>query len=160
MEVESSQVSPYGKTALGRVIGTSLYNHSMPFIRYDVGDDIEIFPDPETCSCGRTLPIVKAVHGRTQDTVITPDGRFITSLFILPEFVEGIRFVQFVQDAESELAIRLVPDKDWDRAQEEKLLHYTAQLTGPHMRVSIVYSTPGDLIRDPSGKFRVVLSRC
>ncbi len=155
---DNHQASSDGKTRLARAIGTSLYNLAMPFIRYDVGDDIELFVDHKNCPCGRTLPIVKAIHGRSEDTIITPDGRFITAMFTLPELVNGVRFVQFVQEKPNILNINIVPGKGWNDIQKEKLGYYTAKLVGENMSVDTHLITDDDIITGSSGKIRSVIS--
>ncbi|NVL90019.1 MAG: phenylacetate--CoA ligase family protein [Desulfobacterales bacterium] len=147
-----------GKTVLGRAVGTSLYNLAMPFIRYDVGDDIELFSEPKSCPCGRTIPLVKAVHGRSEDAIVTPDGRFITSMFIVPEFTEGIRFVQFIQETKTNLRINVVPDEAWDDKQQEKLSYCVKRLVGKNMNVFIHRIMPDEIVTDVSGKIRTVIS--
>lgn len=159
LEFDTTRSSSDGKRMLHRAVGTSLYNRAMPLIRYDVGDDIEVFSDARSCPCGRSLPLVKAVHGRSDDTIVTPDGRFITSIFILPEFVKGIDFVQFVQESEKDLHIRVVPGKEWDDSREDKLMTYARKMVGSEMRIHLVRVSSDDIITDRSGKRRSVISR-
>lgn len=158
MEFNNIRTSSDGATLLGQAVGTSLYNLAMPLIRYDVGDDIELFAEPRTCRCGRTLPLVKLVHGRSEDTIITPEGRFITSMFIVPEFAEGVRFVQFVQESKTDLHINVVPEKEWDARQEEELAYYVTKLVGTGMKIHIHKVTQDDIVTDASGKIRSVIS--
>ncbi|MCP4634714.1 MAG: hypothetical protein GY855_17430, partial [candidate division Zixibacteria bacterium] len=146
------------KTYKGQAVGTSLYNLAMPFIRYEVGDDIEYFTKPVSCSCGRSLPLVKAIHGRSEDTIITPDGKFITSLFIVPEFTEGARFVQFIQESRTSLKVNVVPDESWNDLQEETMSYYIEKLIGKNMSFHISRITKDDIIVDSSGKIRTVIS--
>jgi len=147
-----------GDSSSGQVVGTGLYNMAMPLIRYEVGDTIELFDEGRSCACGRTLPLVKAIHGRQEDVVVTPDGRYITSIFILPEFVRGVRFAQFVQETEKTLSIRVVPGAGWDSAQAEALQARAGDLVGPGMDIRIVQILEEDILTDPSGKRRAVIS--
>ena len=157
LEITGKEASKNGIGQAGRAVGTSLYNYAMPLIRYDIGDEIETFSEPQSCSCGRTLPLVKAIHGRSEDVVVTPDERFVTSLFIVPEFVQGIRFAQFVQVARDEMEIRIVPSSEWDRDSEEQLLQYTSRLTGDSMKLRLHQTSRAGLIQDHSGKIRSVI---
>jgi len=154
--VEQSSGSS-GTDFTGRAVGTSLYNLAMPLIRYDIGDEIETYSEPKSCPCGRTLPLVKAIHGRSEDVVVTPDGNFITSLFIVPEFVEGIRFVQFIQVSAEEMEVRVVPNPVWSEKEEQKLMQYTRRLLGPSMNVRLALTSAHNLVRDQSGKIRSVI---
>jgi len=158
LELNDHKTSAGDNTLLGRAVGTSLYNLAMPLIRYDVGDVIEFFTEPKSCPCGRTLPLIKAIHGRTEDTIITPDGRFITAMFIVPEFTEGARFVQFIQDSRTSLQINVVPNESWNEKQKENMVHYAAKLVGTDMNLFIHLVQPDEIIADTSGKIRSVIS--
>ncbi len=157
LELEEAAGITNGSVRVRKAIGTSLYNRAMPLIRYDLGDHIEVFPDERDCPCGRTLPLIKAIHGRCEDSILTPDGRFITSLFIVPEFVPGIQFVQFVQTAQDRLQIRVVPAEDWEEDSVTTLLEYTRRMTGSKIQASVEVVPRQELIRDRSGKIRCVI---
>jgi phenylacetate-CoA ligase len=158
--IEFQNIKPTADSSsmLGRAVGTSLYNLAMPFIRYDVGDDLELFTKPKCCQCGRTLPLVKAVHGRSEDTIVTPDGRYITSMFIVPEFTTGARFVQFVQETPTCIHVNVVPNEAWDNGQEERLASYVRKLAGKSMDIHVNQVTSDEIITDSSGKIRSVIS--
>lgn len=61
---------PPGQT--GRVVVTPLHNFAMPLLRYEIGDEAEFGPP---CPCGRGLPTLGRVIGRTTDYLVHPDGR-------------------------------------------------------------------------------------
>jgi len=58
---------------------TNLANHLQPLIRYDLGDQLTVSPEP--CGCGCTLPVVD-VLGRRDDVITMPgrEGRPVTLL--------------------------------------------------------------------------------
>jgi phenylacetate-CoA ligase len=147
-----------GDGVIARAVGTSLHNFAMPLIRYDVGDEIELFRRPTSCRCGRGFPLVKRILGRSRDAIVTPDGRHLTSMFVLPEMVRGVRLSQFVQESPVELCIRVVPDSSWSPVEQERLLAYAARLVGPLMKVRIELVESEQHLIDPSGKVRPVLS--
>ncbi len=92
---------------LGNILITSLYNRSMPFIRYDIGD-LGMFVSAN-CSCGlQTKKIV--IIGRTCDFIYLPSGRKIpVSDFFKPLSVIGIvKAFQLVQPTINELTIKLL----------------------------------------------------
>lgn len=66
---DGSQAGP-GET--GRVVVTGLYNYATPFIRYALGDVATAAAGP--CACGRTLPLIAQVEGRTRAEFIFRDG--------------------------------------------------------------------------------------
>ncbi len=158
LEVQTNGAAREGETVLGRVLGTSLHNLAMPLIRYEVGDTVEVFREPRLCPCGRGFPLIKAVHGRHEDVVMTPDGRVITALFIVPKFVSGVRCIQFVQDAAARLRILVVPDLEWKQESAELLTECVRRMVGKEMRVELRLVELADLHRDPSGKLRAIVS--
>ena len=64
----------------GEIVCTSLFNYAMPFIRYAVGDIGVAADSDETCECGRTLPLLKAIEGRKDSLIVLPGGRVLTPL--------------------------------------------------------------------------------
>src|SRR5690625_5571136 len=57
----------------GQIVVTDYFNEATPMIRYKVGD-YATWSD-ESCPCGRTLPVLKNIHGRAYDIIKTPAGR-------------------------------------------------------------------------------------
>jgi phenylacetate-CoA ligase len=62
------------------VLLTNLANKVQPLIRYDLGDQVTL--DPEPCACGSTLPVFE-VQGRRDDTLRVP-GRHGHAVHLLP----------------------------------------------------------------------------
>jgi phenylacetate-CoA ligase len=147
------------RAGTGRVVGTSLFNLAMPLLRYELSDVIELFEEPRSCPCGRTLPLVKGVLGRARDILVAPDGRYVTTLFLLPESVPGVRCAQFVQDPADELEIRVVAAHGWTPAAGERLLAETRAIVGPSMRVRLRLVADAEMVGDPEGKRPVVVAR-
>lgn len=58
---------------LGDIVVTPLSNRAMPLVRYEVGDQGRLSPDP--CPCGKPLPVLAELRGRTTDVMLTADGR-------------------------------------------------------------------------------------
>ena len=57
---------------VGRVVVTHLHNLRMPLLRYDIGDYAEV---GEPCPCGRGLPVLRQILGRSRNMLHYPDGR-------------------------------------------------------------------------------------
>src|SRR5439155_328042 len=67
--------APAAAQASGELVCTGLLNPDMPLVRYRVGDSGRVADPTAGCRCGRTLPALAAIHGRTNDLLITRDGR-------------------------------------------------------------------------------------
>lgn len=101
----------------GRVVLTLLHNYAMPLIRYEIGDLAEIdkqFWEP--CSCGRTLPRLKRIIGRTLDIVEFPNGNRVGGTFWthLLRSDRGVTNFNVQQDKRGDLLIRYTTQNNAD----------------------------------------------
>lgn len=71
VEVLNEQWQPCREGEIGQVVVTDLHNFAMPLIRYALSDWAEVGP---TCPCGRGLPTLSRVMGRTRNMALTPLG--------------------------------------------------------------------------------------
>ncbi len=91
---------------------TNLANRTQPILRYDLGDAVQVRPDP--CPCGDRLPAIQ-VQGRTADLLTFPtrSGEPVTiaplAISLALERLPGIELVQIVHTAPTNLGIRLQP---------------------------------------------------
>ncbi|MET0307007.1 MAG: hypothetical protein ABW196_12380 [Solirubrobacterales bacterium] len=53
-----------------RLLLTNLFNRTQPLIRYELNDLVAVSPD--SCPCGRPLPLLKTVEGRSDDVLEMP----------------------------------------------------------------------------------------
>ena len=104
------------------MLATSLYNFAMPFIRYDTGDLGSI--TNEVCSCGRGYKLLKELVGRSVDVLVTPEGKNVHGwffLYIFWEHCKGVKEYQVVQEKLDRIAIKIVPEDDFDDKQLDKI---------------------------------------
>lgn len=146
-----------GSGYTARVIGTSLYNFSMPLLRYEVGDIISVDPEKK-CACGRQFPLVAAVEGRQSEVIMTPEDKVITAAFLIFEDVPGILEGQIVQESLGALHVKVVPSPSFSKAGEARLESRLRRLVGPSMRISVECCESSNLVRGGSGKVRAVVS--
>lgn len=95
--------------SIGHYALTGLLNEDMPLIRY-INYDIGSLPDWDTrCNCGRTLPSLGKIIGRSNDLIITKDGR---ELYILDSFYNGLPIIegQLIQYDLDSFEVKVVPD--------------------------------------------------
>lgn len=60
----------------GELVATTLQNHGFPLVRYRTGD-LGAIDSVHQCLCGRKTPILKHLHGRQDDYLITSHGKKI-----------------------------------------------------------------------------------
>jgi phenylacetate-CoA ligase len=105
---------PHGEE--GHVVVTPFVSTAQPLIRYDQGD-IARFGPP--CSCGRGLPVIAGISGRTLAISRHPDGRQMAKM--LTENTRaalGATFWQIAQVGPLAFEIRYVP-AEWSATGDE-----------------------------------------
>lgn len=60
----------------GEAAATDLFNYAMPFIRYKIGDIVDVSKD--ICNCGHQQKLIKKVYGRTSDIIRLKNGHTLT----------------------------------------------------------------------------------
>jgi phenylacetate-CoA ligase len=141
---------------VGRVIATSLYNYSMPFIRYDTGDVAEITEDD--CTCGRGHRLLKDIVGRTVDIFKTPEGKYVHGwffLYIFWDYGKGIKEYQVSQVSERNIVIKIVPEKNFDYSIVsiiEKIIKDKSK------KWNVEFEYVDEIRRTASGKFKFIIN--
>lgn len=141
----------------GEVVVTDLHNFAMPFIRYRIGD-LAVASD-RRCPCGRGLPLIEEVGGRTLDVLRTPEGRSISGVFI-PMFFKDytwVREFQVEQTALDEMLVRIRPAAEYHCELLPPLRADLQSRIGPSVRLQ--FNIVDEIARAPSGKHRPVVSR-
>ncbi len=148
-----------GKLVSGRVVGTGLHNFSMPLLRYEVGDLVDIDDPTPSCPCGRAMPLVRRISGRQADVIVTPAGHVSTTLFVVFEEVPGLLQGQVIQEAIDHLCVRVVASPAYTPTSEAKLVHAIRRFVGEEMRIELEYLTPEAMRAGTDGKLRAVISK-
>jgi len=139
---------------IGDIVVTDLMNLGMPLIRYKMGDMGII--SRRQCPCGRGLPLLEQITGRSADMLFTPDGKQITAgslvLYLVDEAPGTLGQVQIIQDKRDHLLIRMTPDplpSDEIKNYQKKTVK---RLFGSDMRVS--FEIVAEIPRSKSGKYQ------
>jgi len=151
-------LGPCSSGYTGLAIGTNLYNFAMPLLRYSHDDIISASPNAGTCPCKRGLPLIKSVQGRLSDVIVTPDGRYISSLSEVFNFVNGITLGQIIQEEASRLVVKISKSADFGQDNEKKLLEMISNIVGRSVNVRVEYIPFAELTTYPRSKFRPVIS--
>lgn len=148
----------------GEIVCTSLFNYTVPFIRYAVGD-VGI-PSNQECPCGRTLPLMKMVEGRTDSFILLPDGRVLSpmalnavgEMFKYHNNIDQYRITQRKIDL-IEFLIKLNSDGvDKTIVEKELLNHLQRILNISADEVTFEVKFVDEFPLDKSGKLRKVVS--
>ncbi len=144
----------------GRIIATNLHNYAMPFIRYDIGD-IGALSD-QACPCGRGLPLLAKLSGRTADNLSTRSGRVIPGTALPRKFFAflGVEQWQTVQESYEQVKVKLVLDQEYSQEHRDKITREVISrykpILGEEIDVAVEFVDEIPLTR--AGKRRVVIS--
>ena len=152
---EYGNVVPKGET--GEIVVTHLASAEFPFVRYRSGDLGAL--SEWLCPCGRGLPLLEAVHGRTTDFVVSEDGTVMHALAVIYAVrdVPGVKNFKVLQEDRSHIRVFLIPENGFSQEAEEKIRTRLAARLGKGVRISI--ERVDEIPRSRSGKHRYVESR-
>ncbi len=154
--VEIVRVPEY-PAPFGKVLITDLLNYSMPLIRYEIGD-VSAWATQQNCACGRSLPMLSEVHGRVTDFISLRDGRFVSgpALTLVVSDMPEVRQVQFVQQNQDHITLRVVRGEGYDHSTTAELQRRLAPYLNGAAQIDIQHV---DQIKaEASGKYRFVIS--
>lgn len=157
VEILNDQNQPCKPGEIGKIVVTPLHNFAMPLIRYAIGDHAEV---GEPCPCGRGLPVIKRILGRTRNMFILPNGERHWAMnpykFIMQ--VVPIRQYQIVQQTLEHIEFRLIVDNPVTPEQEDKLREVLRERYNNYP-YKISFSYPDKIERSPNGKFEDFISK-
>jgi phenylacetate-coenzyme A ligase PaaK-like adenylate-forming protein len=125
-------------------------------IRYRVGDRGRLAGTNEHCTCGRHLPLLATLEGRTDDILYTIDGRKIGRLDPVFKANLPIREAQIIQEDRRCIRLRYTPAPECNAGVEDVLRRRLQERLG---NVEIVFEPVERIPRSANGKFRAVISK-
>ena len=146
-----------GPGEAGEVVVTHLATADFPFIRYRTGDVASL--DDAVCACGRGLPLLKEIHGRTTDFIIAADGTVMHGLALIyvVRDVPGVANFKIIQEDRLRTRVQLVTGAGF---ADESLAAIRAGMTQRLGEgVEVMVEQVADIPRERSGKHRYVVSR-
>jgi len=152
---EGEKVAP-GET--GSIVITDLTNYAMPFIRYEVGD-LGV-PSDDICACGRGMPLMKKLLGRTMEILVSAKGEFIVAPFFgrLEHIfaARNIKQYQIVQETPTRIVVRIIPGKAYAYEDTNIIRKTLRSLMGDlEIKVELVKS----ISKSRSGKRQVIIRK-
>ena len=151
---EQGKVLPAGQA--GEIVVTHLSTNDFPFIRYRTGD-IGVLGST-ACKCGRGLPILQDIQGRSTDFVVTADGTVMHGLaliYILRD-LPGVKSFKVIQETRAFTRVLLVTDKTFAPDSVAQIVSGFKQRLGAD--VSIAVDLVEIIVAEKSGKFRYIIS--
>jgi phenylacetate-CoA ligase len=157
VEIVDAEGTPVPCGTSGEIVVTNMAGTGFPFIRYRTGD-VGILDD-RTCACGRGLPLIREIQGRTTDFVVAQDGTVMHGLALIyvVRDLPGIRKFKIVQERIDHTKVLLVPSLQFDHSVVERINKGMAERLGPGVRIDV--EVVQDIPSEKSGKYRYVTSK-
>jgi len=107
VEVLGESGKPCLPGEIGKVVLTTLHNFAMPLLRYEIGDYAEA---GAPCPCGRGLPVMRRILGRSRNILTLPDGRRRWPSFPSEKWSRAapVRQLQMVQRSRERIDVNVV----------------------------------------------------
>jgi len=146
------RTAPHGE--VGDVVVSNLVNRAMVLLNYRIGDCAVLAADP--CACGRTLPLLAHLEGRSGEALIGVQGRRLTATALESAFWSALSRTllhQVEQRAPDRIHWRIVPRATADReALRAVLVENGRKYFGDDVAVEVEFLD--DLPRTERGKVR------
>ena len=142
---------------LGEIVVTHMATSSFPFVRYRTGDMAVL--DDARCACGRGLPMLRSIEGRSTDFIVARDGTVMHGLaliYIVRDMPEVSAF-RIVQESLTLTRVEVVPGAGFDDAIRDRIRNGFAARLGEGVSIELVEM--GEIPAERSGKYRYVISR-
>jgi phenylacetate-CoA ligase len=139
-----------------RIFVTNLHSFAFPIIRYDIGD--VGLPSSRPPRCGRGLPLMDIVAGRTDAVIVLPSGRRLSPLFFFAVMkgIPGLSRWRVVQEESGRIRVMVVPLRRQDFSAAAAATTVRAAIAEAFdLAIEIVAAVPDDA----GGKQRSVVSR-
>jgi phenylacetate-CoA ligase len=156
VEIIDKDGQPLPPGEAGEVVVTHLATGEFPFIRYRTGD-VAILSS-RACPCGRGLPMLEEIQGRTTDFVVAADGTLMHGLAVVYPIrdIPGIAAFKVVQETRQRVTVQIVPNDLCGADAEQKISSGIKARLG--QSVEVIVTRVNDIPPEKSGKYRYVQS--
>ncbi len=137
----------------GRLVITELINFGMPMIRYEVGD--RGVPSDRKCACGRGLPLMESITGRTADFLVAEEGFRVAGISIIENSltkIAGLRQMQIIQAKAGHLQVNIVAGKEYSADTGQELTTSLQEMMGAGMQIEL--NLVEAITQEKTGKYR------
>lgn len=149
VEIVDGNGRPVPEGEIGRVIVTPFVSTAQPLIRYEQGDFARFAP---ACSCGRGLPVLAGIEGRTLAIFTHPDGH--NAVGMMRETARAMlncSFWQFAQIGPCDFEVRYVPKDDSAAPDEAGVVEMFREIFFADARLRLV--PVAQIAPTPAGKY-------
>ncbi len=155
LEFVDANGEPVSAGEEGHVVATNLFRYATPLIRYEIGD-IGV-PSGDPCPCGRSFPLIKSIQGRSDDSLVMPDGRIISpfSAMVILEDTPEIRKYKILQERMDRITVFIEPMSE-RRDLADEVRRKCSTLFGDKVQINVIV---GAIRIERGKKHRTVTSK-
>ena len=146
-----------GDADVYELVGTGLWNRTMPLVRYRTEDRILLPKGSTPAEVADGLAPFCGIMGRSGDFLIAPSGARLMGIDHIPRSVPHVVRAQFIQESLEAVTLLVIPAPGFDESSRRLLLTHAGLKLPPSMRLSI--ETTSELVRNSSGKAPLVVRR-
>ena len=141
---------------VGEIVITHLATSDFPFIRYRTGDMGAL--STTLCACGRGLPILEEIQGRTTDFVVAADGTVMHGLALIYPIrdLPGVAAFKVIQHSLNHTEVQIVANGDYSPAVANSIQSGIQARLGKNVTVDV--QKVEAIQPERSGKFRYIVS--
>jgi len=151
------ELLPAGEDGLYEIAGTSLWNRSMPLVRYRTGDLIRLSPGENLEEITLGLKAFPGVLGRDSDILVSPDGVRLTGIDHFQRDIANLVRIQVIQETAKEVRILVLATGAFGEHDAAQLLANVRRKLPASMRVML--ERVAALERTSLGKIPFVIHR-
>ncbi|WJG10451.1 AMP-binding protein [Aliiglaciecola sp. LCG003] len=158
VEIIDPQGNPLPAGQSGEIVVTHMGTSEFPFVRYRTGD-IAVMSD-KTCGCGRNLPMLEAIEGRSTDFVVAADGTILhgLSLIYILRDMESVEAFKIVQETQQHTHVQVVSKTgEVDQQMHDIICAGFKARLGQQVEISV--ESVAEIAPEKSGKYRYVISK-
>ncbi len=160
IEIVDHEGNPCDPGTEGEILVTNLDNHSMPIVRYRIGD-LGVMKSERNCECGCSYPRLQSVSGRTSEVLRTTDGRVISPVYFahligVVHRSAGIKRFQVVQKDYDKVVIKMVREGETSDRHLDQIKEQVRLVMGDDCRVD--YDFVDKIAETRTGKFLHMVS--
>ncbi|MEE9362045.1 MAG: hypothetical protein V3U92_05545 [Cellulophaga sp.] len=155
----------YPQSKSNEVIVTAFPTHSMPLIRYAVGDGMKLDDIDRRCSCGSQMPLVEKIEGRKMTFVYSKERGVVGAGNIsnIVKYTPEIEKIQILQNDKENILIKVVTNSDKHKNISSILEEEMKNRLGENIQISFEFVD--EIPNEKSGKFIMIkntlsLSEC
>ena len=142
---------------IGEIVGTGFTNYAFPLIRYKP-EDLAVWTNKK-CSCGRELPLIKRIEGRSQELVVTKKGNLIsmTAINMHSDVFDNVKRFQFVQERKGNVVMNIIKKPSYTDKDTEYILSELYKKMGAGVDLEIVFVD--EIPKTKRGKYRFLIQK-